>query len=323
MNPSKLFKGFTPYRQLGTAVMPTHETLSKFPITEPHSTSWSSSGFAEVMDEELVLDVQGGGTLAMFQVNERILPGSVIREKIVERVKDIQERDGRKVGKKQFAEIRDDVTMQLLPGAFIRRKYIPVLFRNDLIFIFTGSAKLCDSVASSLVLSMDEGFSLSHVGALVEASVGGALTTLAKEEIVGSDDDCFWTSNSLVLSGGDKQMIRIKDKGVGSHDVQELLKQDYQVKQLGLTFGVDDGGSTSIEEAEFVLSDKFIFTGMKLIDVKTEHSNDSKDASDILMSTAWLTATMASRIVALAVEMCGGYRDTVAPSKPAVDVSDL
>lgn len=322
MNPSKLFKGFTPYRQLGTVVMPTHETLSKFPIQEPHSTAWSSSGFAEVMDEELVLDVQGGGTLAMFQVNERILPGSVIKEKIVERVKDIQERDGRKVGKKQFAEIRDDVTMQLLPGAFIRRKFVPVLFRNDLVFIFTGSAKLCDSVASSLVLSMDEGFALSHVGALVEASVGGALTTLAKEEsLTGPDNSsAFWVNNSLVLSGGDKQTIRIKDKGIGSHDVQELLKQDYQVKQLGLTFGEDEATEG---DADFVLSDKFIFTGMKLLGTKDSGKNSETDAADILISTAWLTATMASRIVALAVEMCGGYRDTVAPSKPAVDVSDL
>lgn len=310
---TKLFKAFTAYRNLaGVTLTPSEfSTFEDWIVEDPSPTSWSSIGFAYVQGEELFIDVQGGGYIALVQYNERILPAAVQKEKIALRVADIEGRDGRKIGKKQYAQVRDDVILELLPGAFIKRKLIPVMFRQDRMFLFSSSAKMCDDVMLLLQRSFANAnrFNMSSLANCVTGNIGGAITTLAKEGEVDQYGDKFIVNNSAVLKGPAKQTIRIKDKDIQSDDVSRLLKQEYDVTQIGVDFyesGEDEPA------ASLVLNDKLVFTRFVIAGVKGVRGQDEKDVADTFIATAWMTIRLADVIASLTTKVMGGLKSDAA-----------
>lgn len=55
---------------------------------------------------------------------ERLLPSAVVAEAMEERVEDIQEREGREVGRRERRNLREEVMLDMLPRAFTRSRQI-------------------------------------------------------------------------------------------------------------------------------------------------------------------------------------------------------
>ena len=336
---AKLFKSFTPYILTGKQDHQFKEAefydFADEIAEDPGKTMWSSIGFMKIDGEAPVIDVQGAGFVAVVEIAERILPASVQKEKIKVRVDDIQERDGRKVGKKEYAQIRDEVILELLPVALIRRKRVPLLFTKGRILMFGTSAKTCDDIMLLLGRSFSgklwESFKPLPLVNLVNNNVVGTLTALSKEGETSREDqhgevrDFFSVDNSILLKGASKQSIRVKDKDVNSADVQNLLKQEYDVMQLGLNFY--QAGSTDAD-ASFVLTDKMTFVRLALSGAPGTSEADEKDKADAFLSHSWLTARLGNGIVDLAIDLMGGLSDGTKPTKedklaPELDIDDL
>ena len=317
---SKLFRNATVFFNAAHALQPINlvndlSTLAEYASVDPEGSQWRQMGFTPIVEpDEYAIDVQGAGILCCLQMNERILPGAVQREKMVERVQSIQEREGRKIGKKEYAALRDEVAMELLPQAFIRRKLIPVMFVDQWVIVFTSSASLSDAVVTQLVRAIADPnvISLHTLAQAVTANADSILTQLAKDGCSPEhDEDGNYLDNlmagvQVVLKGENKQMIRVKDKDVQSHDVQELLKQNYTVRSLGLDFyeaGDSDPG------ASFVLNDMLAMSGVKLHGVETGREKDEKDKYDAFINTAWLTARIMTRIIGTVVATMQGLKD--------------
>lgn len=309
---SKLFKAFTPFVNRAASPVSVKLDLSEHEVEDPSPTSWSSIGFANIFEGEFVVDVQGAGKLVAIQFNERMLPGAVQREKMAEKLLYIEEQTGRKPGKKEYAQIRDDVALELLPKAFIKRKTVPILFIKDKVLVFTSSAKKADDAIALLyrVIGDDKKFEPALLSNLVDGNITGALTTLAKEGVTpddgGGEEPSFETNNSVVLKGGNKQTIRVKDKPVSSDDVSTLLKQEYEVVSLGLDY-VEPGEIDA--SASFVLTEKLIVQRLALLDVADVRDKDAKNEADTFLATAWLIARMTDKIVDLITETMGGRRE--------------
>lgn len=331
---SNIFKSFTPYLNNSGRSFRSSDfnAFDEHEVEDPSPTSWGSVGYAQVVNEELCIDVQGAGFLAMVQFNERILPGSVQKEKIAERLADIEHRDGRKPGKKEYAQVRDEVILELLPEAFIKRKLIPVLFVKDRLFIFTTSAKKCDDTLLLLQRSMP-GDSLAP-GNLMNAvpnNITGTLTTITKEGTTRVDNEdydinpFFQTSNAAVLKGENKQTIRIKDKEIGSHDVQTLMKQDYEITAVALDYFEP---AMTDPDATIVLTDKLTVSKFVVNGVAGERSKDEKDEQDTFINTAWMAARLVNSVTSLIIEVMGGLKgmeEKVKSTTPAYaeDIDDL
>lgn len=328
---SNLFKAFTPYlnntgkpfRSVDFVAFDEHE------VEDPSPTSWGSVGFARFAGDELFIDVQGAGFMAMVQFNERILPGSVQKEKIAERLAAMEEQDGRKAGKKQYAQVRDDVIMEMLPMALIKRKLIPVLFIGERLFIFTTSAKKCDDTLLLLIRAMPaDTISASPLMNCVTNNIVGTLTTMAKEggsetDFADGHDryDTFETTDVAVIKGENKETIRIKDKDIDARDVQELLKQKYELSALGLSF--IEAGDTE-HSATIVLTDKLIVSRFALSEVKEARSTNDKDEQDTFINTAWMTAKMVDSVTDLITHVMGGLKGIEQPeTKADFDIDDL
>lgn len=323
---AKLFRNFQAFVQMADDDTPPLGQIiagifeGQYQHGDPTGGQWRRMGFIPVEEDAFDMDIQGSATLIAVQLNERILPGAVIREKMLERIASIEDREGRKVGKKEYAALKDEIAFELLPQSHIRRKLIPIMFVNDLVLIFTSSAKLCDDIMALLYRATRvPELKLVHIGGAVKNDISGTLTTLAREGStdIGNDDQNYLTTSlSAVLKGENKKTIRIKDKDVQDHDMQQLLKQDYTVTQLGVELwepGTDDRSVT------FTLNDHLVFSGFKLTDVETRG-----DGADAFLTLAWMTAKLGETAVREVITLMGGKRAASEvgkePDKPLDDL---
>lgn len=126
----------------------------------PCSASQDKSvGWAEPRGEDhgpLVESVNGQRILKLV-IETKAVPGSVVKEKAQEAADHIEATTGRKPGKKETKELREDALQALLPQAFPRRGSVWVWFdlQNGLLITDAGSQGKNDEVVTALVRAFD------------------------------------------------------------------------------------------------------------------------------------------------------------------------
>lgn len=301
------FKAFKSYAEDGV-----FDALESCLATDPTGGQWSRIGLVEPMPaDSLIMDLDGSAYLMAVQINERILPAKVRDEAVQKKADRLVESMGRKLGKKEYAELRDEVEIELLPKAFIKRTKIMVALReqNDTPFmlVFTSSMKkaeavflmikhaLCDQPAAPVHVEL-RAFPIQMSGNVTEV-----LTTLAIDGVSNSDDRqgllLHTDKNIVIKSIEDKRTFRIKDRTVEAHDVQSLLNQEgYKAVELGLTHGSEED-----EKMFCTVSDKLIFKGCTIPEKLRE-----EDQSDLFANSFMAVRTYMNFLQLFAAE-CGGF----------------
>lgn len=237
--------------------------LDDLMVQDPPGAAWSSIGlYAGKGTPEQQFPIISGDERAItfaVQINERILPGSVRDEVVKQRVEQHQAQTGRKVGKKEYRIIRDDVEAELLPKAFIRRALTLVSLSEDSMVIWSSSVGRCDGVMAVMQRAMVEA-GIEDVF-FKRVNEFPSLTLMASSE---SGDFPFVNGNNAVLFKHDeeKPVVRVKAVPVDGHDVQQLLKEGYEVKEIEL-------GS---EKIQFTLDDKGTFKKISVGVKDDEHA---------------------------------------------------
>ncbi|HEY4374419.1 MAG TPA: recombination-associated protein RdgC, partial [Burkholderiales bacterium] len=113
-----------------------------------------SMGWVSPRGEEhgALVEAVAGQWIMRFKVESRMLPMSVVRRKAEERMAKIEEITGRKPGKKQAREIREDTFIQLLPQAFTKQSSTNVWIDPEakLLVLDVGSQGKADELLTSL-----------------------------------------------------------------------------------------------------------------------------------------------------------------------------
>ena len=83
---------------------------------------------------------------------ERVLPSQVVNEMVQEKIQDTEEKQGRKLGKKERATIKDELVFELLPKAFTfsRKIYAYIDPKGGFVIVDAASAKSAEDVLSLL-----------------------------------------------------------------------------------------------------------------------------------------------------------------------------
>ncbi len=301
---ANIFKAFIPYL-VNTA---RSENPRDHAATDPSGGEWRRLGLVPaIKGEELIIDLDGAGKVMAVQFNERILPGKVRDEKLQAEVTRLEAREGRKVGKKEYAQLRQQVEFELLPKAFIRRTVVPVLFYKhalgtQIMLVCTSSQKRADDAVG--VLRGVFGDDLMPWKIETESSVSGVLTTLASNGNADPDEEAllhFSPLDSAVIKGANKQTIRIKDKPVESQDVQDLLAGEGQVvHELALAW-CDDNPGAEEPDLTFTVTGSLIFKRAETIVKATNATEDFYGFAVICLKTY-------RDMLTHFFEMCGGIR---------------
>ena len=266
------YKAFVPC--LVTSCAPA-TAIEDHEVTDPTAGDWRRVGLCEpIKGEGFIVDLQGAGKLMAVQFNERILPGKVRDEQVAKEVAKVEKRDGRKISKKEFAQLREQVEFDLLPRAFIRRTVVPIFFvTQDLgkqfMLVCTSSAKRADDCVA-VMLGAYPDLQPTHV--TVEAGVALRLKTLAIDGVLFDEDTeqetGFFSHDSIALKGNEKKVIRVKDKPIDDSDVQDLIKlAEYAVVEMGV--GYSSKAQSDDLELTFIVNDHLIFKRIALPGIKT------------------------------------------------------
>lgn len=137
-----------------------HKALSFYPAHDPAPGLYASLGFTPICpglthiddNEDLfAVPITGQNAVVLnLQYRERILPGKIVQEKLIERVAEFEKKEGRPARKKDWAILKDEVKAAMLKTALVRRTDIPVIIGKGLVHVFTSSAKRCDDVLAYL-----------------------------------------------------------------------------------------------------------------------------------------------------------------------------
>lgn len=126
MDCTGIFKNLYPIRIAPTRMDPgaLADNLAKTPFRPCGSQEPVSRGWVAPFGDNVMKRVRsvGGYWLICLQTEEKLLPASVIRAAVDERVAAIEASESRKVRSKEKNALKDEVMLDLLPRAFTRRK---------------------------------------------------------------------------------------------------------------------------------------------------------------------------------------------------------
>ncbi len=193
---------------------------------------------------------------------ERILPASVVKEALQDKVDIIEARDARKVYKKEKDQLKDEVIQDLLPRAFSRKKvtYAAIAPALGLIFVDTTSTAKAEELLSTLREALG---SLPLRPISVKIAPSATLTDWVKNQKASNGfhvlEDC--ELRDTFEEGG---IIRCKRQDLSSDEIQTHLKSGKVITQLALMWQ---------DKLSFVLDDKLAIKRIKFEDLLLDEAD--------------------------------------------------
>lgn len=211
---------------------------------------------------------------------DRILPGSVVRDALKEKVDEIEAEQMRKVYKKERDQLKDEIIQAFLPRAFIRRSatFAAIAPKLGLILVNAASPKRAEDLLSTLREAIG---SLPVRPLTVKVAPTATLTEWVKTQQAADHftvlDEC-----ELRDTQEDGGIVRCKRQDLTSEEIQLHLSAGKQVTQLSLAWQ---------DKLSFVLDDKTIIKRLRFEDLLQDQAEQDggddalgqQDASFTLM----------------------------------------
>ncbi|WP_372972875.1 recombination-associated protein RdgC [Marinobacter sp.] len=247
---------------------------------------------------ELLVHSAGGYHLVTLRKEEKVLPAPVIKEMVEEKAEAIEQEQGRKVRKKEKDEIKEEVTLELLPRAFSRnrRTYAYLSPADGVMVVDAGSAKQAEDVASALRQSLG---SLPVRPPVLEQAPAFTFTGWLDESIDLPGSIELGMECELKDPSEDGGVVRCKGMDLKSDEIQNHLAAGMQVTKLSLTWD---------ENVSFVLDEEFGIRRLKFGETLQEKLDDvdSDDAAAKFDAAFSLMTLELARLIPGMLEAMGG-----------------
>ena len=261
---------------------------------DPASRGWVSA----VADAPLVHSVGGQWLLSLCE-EQRLLPGSVVRQELTDRAEALGETQGFKPGRKQLAELKDLIVQELMPRAFTRRRRChgwidPV---NGYLVIDAGSKKGAESFIETLLKTVDN-VPLKMLD--TEQSPSAVMTEwLASNEAPAGftvDMDC-----ELRAIGEEKSAVRYVRHSLEGKEIREHIAEGKQVTRLALTYA---------DRVSLVLTEQLEVKRLDFLDVVRDAAGEGLDQAERFNADFSLMTGELQNLIPALIEILGGERKT-------------
>lgn len=238
--------------------------------TCPPSFSSSHGWVAPTKEKEAPLVYSMGDYLLFaLQFEEKVLPSSVIKKELDNKINELQQKEDRKIYSKEKKNLRDEVTMTLLPRAFTQISQIYALVDTKHQWLITNSLQ-ADKV-KALISSFKKCFEID-VMSLKLKKIPYLLTQWVKQNDAPDNieilDQCFLQDPNLA-----KRTIRSQSQSVFSSPLQALIDSGLEVKQLLLSW--QEAVRFTLTEAMHLKNLRY--TDEALVDVENEATESALD----------------------------------------------
>jgi len=273
-----------------------HEALSAKPFTECSASQRESMGWVPPLGKNAEAYSHSVGEFVLLTMarQERLLPASVIREELQERVTDIEERESRRVGNKEKKELRERIEDELLPRAFTRTQTLDawIDLKNGWLVINTPSATRAETFSTLLRKTIGSLPVVPPKSEAVSPILTKWLSDYRSPEAFEIGDEC-----ELKSTGDDQAIAAFRKHELGTDEVKTNLETGKAVSKLALIWE---------RKVSFVVGDDLIIKKLKFLDVLDEKRNEQDPQSHeerVDIEFALMTGELSQLIPALIKEL--------------------
>lgn len=210
------------------------------------SQSPSTQGFVPPLKGHVeMVHVIDGLAVCLHQEIARILPASVLAEEVAERIERIETHEGRKVSRREKADLRDQAHFELLPRAFTRSRRTPIVIdlRDNRIWVDCAAEKRAEDIIAALRTALG---SLPVTRADARTAPAAEMSSWLEDP--GGLPNGFECGDRCVLEASDetKGSVRVTAMDLQRDEVRAHLAQGMQVTRLNLA--VDDALEFDLDE---------------------------------------------------------------------------
>jgi len=219
-----------------------------------------SLGFAPPLQEEGLPLVHAENQCMLFalQFEEKLLPPSVVRDAVGEKLKDITKQGADKPGRRERDRIKEEVYQRMLPQAFVKRNllYAYIDCELGLLVVDTTSANQAEQMIDLLRKSLGS----LKVVIPQTVSINALMTTWLRHPHHApyplTDHAVLFDPNE---HGG---VIRCQKHDLTDDNIQSFLNDGFYVRELGLEWQ---------DQITFTMREDFSLARIKFLDgVKTQ-----------------------------------------------------
>ncbi len=236
------------------------QALQACPKSQPHSRGWVSP-FGK--DSDVFVHGSNGYWLFALGKEERILPSSVLREAVDEKVEEIQTKQDRKVSSKEKMSIKDEITFTLLPKAFTKRSttFAYLDTQNNWLVIDASSPKQAETLTQFLREC------LNSLATQLPETLLKPTQEMTQWLLKDSCPVPFFVQDSCVLIDPDNRHsnIRCKNIDLTADEFINHLKDGMQVSQISMRWH---------NRLSFTLSEDLSLRSIRFMDVLQEIKKD-------------------------------------------------
>ena len=256
-----------------------------------------------------LVEVVGEHWLLKLMIEQRVLPGSVVRRRVDELAERIEQETGRKPGKKAKKDLKEQVTQELLPQAFTKQSAIRVWIApaQGLLMLDAGSAAKADEVVTLLIKSLD-GLSLQ----LLQTAESPA-ACMAAWLLDGVPPAGFTIDRECELKSGDemKSVVRYARHALDIDEVRQHLSNGKAPTKLAMSWR---------DRVSFMLTDTLQIKKISFLDLVFE-GRDKPTKDEAFDADAAIATLELSQLLPQLIEGLGGEHDfaaagTVMPTTP-------
>ena len=259
-----------------------------------------------------LLEAVAGQWIAKLMIETKAVPASVVRRKVDERAAEIEKATGRKPGKKERKELKEDVLHQLMPLAFPKMSAIDVWIDpiKHVIVMNTPSQAKADDVATQLVRVID-GLALALFNTAMQPNIAMA-SWLTDGEAPGEFE--LGRDAELASTDESKAKVQYTNHPLDIEEVVEHIEKGMRPTKLGLTW--DD-------RVSFVLTEGMTLRSMTFLGgtLDTQAANDS--AADNFDADVTISTGETANLIAALVSVLGGEQQmTIADAEKSSEAID-
>lgn len=297
-----MFKHVTLYRIAEGFTLPPldklEESLQRLLFVPCGPTQALSSGWLPPrgQDHGVMVEQVAGQLIFKLAVERKAVPAAAVKAEVEARCKVIEQERGRKPGRKEKAEIKDEVMLSLLPRAFSKRSSVVAWMdsENRLLVVGAGSLKAAEPVLKALVDIMAD---LGNVLPLAPLSAATAPATAMAEWLSTREAPTGFTIDrelELKKAGEDKSVVRYSRHSLDLDEIGQHIQEGKLPTHLALTWN---------DKVSFVLTENFTVRKIDIRGVEEAPKGEDGFDTDVAIATGELQQLVPALLIALGGEL--------------------
>lgn len=308
-----MFKNLTVHRigpEWSASLAQIEDSLSKARFTECGATQALSAGWVAPRGQAhgALVEAVGKQWLMSLMVEQKLLPGAVVKRRTDELAQRVEQQSGRKPGRKQTKELKEQAVLELLPMAFTKRAAYRVWLdpQQSLLMIDATSPARAGDVVTHLMKVLD-GLSVAPL-----QTAQAAATAMADWLANGEPPAAFTVDRECELKSDDEQksVVRYARHRLDTDEVRQHIGAGKRPTRLALTWQ----GRVS-----FTLTEAGQIKKLDFLDVVFENHPGRADADAAFDADAAIATGELVQLIPDLVEALGGEQTLgVAAEVPAL-----